>query len=321
MVKRWARIRKRVAAAAAAARKRSRRLVRRASRRDREAPSRRRAIPATAHPVHRPSRLVSRLLIASGALGVVAGAALVTPAIVAALRAQPYFAVDEIALNATTHVSRAELLAWAGLYDGVGIWDVDSYATARRLEQHPWIMRARVRRELPRRVIVRVAERRPAAIVLLDQPYWVDARGVAFSPLPVDEPLALPFITGVEAALVGGEAPYARHAIRRALRVVRTLRDAGLSFRVSEVHIDRQEGITVFPVEPHIALGFGWHALPERVARLEKVLGTFGGRTAQVRAIDLTAADEAVIRLRVPDAPDGHPGGGTAGKLRGRRAT
>ncbi len=279
------------------------------------------AQPIRADTVHRPSRLASRLLSIAAVLGVASAVVAAVPPIVAAFRAHPYFAVAEIAVSPTQRLSRAAVLDWAGLYEGIGIWNVDLDATARRLEEHPWIARAEVRREPPRRLIVTVTERRPAAIVLLDQPYYVDRRGVAFSPLGPDEPLALPLVTGIEAALVAGEAPYARHAIRQALRVMRTMRAAGLPFRVSEVHIERQEGITVFPVEPRIALGFGWRALPERVARLEEVLGTFGGREAQLRAIDLTAPGEAVIRLRTPAQSGARPRDDAGGKRRTRRET
>ena len=254
-------------------------------------------------------------------MGVAAAIVAAVPPLVAALRAHPYFAVSEIAVSATQRLSRAAVLDWAGLYEGMSIWDVDPAATARRLEEHPWIARAGVRREPPHRLIVTVTERRPVAIVLLDQPYYVDRRGIAFAPLGPDEPLTVPLVTGIEAALVAGEAPYARHAVRQALRIMRTMHVAGLPFRVSEVHIERQEGITVFPVEPRIALGFGWRALPERVGRLEEVLDTFGGRTAQLRAIDLTSATEAVIRLRTPARSSARPGDDAGGKRRTRRQT
>jgi hypothetical protein len=82
------------------------------------------------------------------------------------------------------------------------------------------------------------------------------------------------------------------------------------------VHIERQEGISVFPVEPRIALSFGWRALPDRVERLGKVLETFGGREAQLRAIDLRAAGEAVIRLRTPPESAAHASGGAPGRTR-----
>jgi hypothetical protein len=73
---------------------------------------------------------------------------------------------------------------------------------------------------------------------------------------------------------------------------------AGLPFRVSEVHIDREQGITVFPVEPQIELEVGWGRFPEKLARLREVLSGFAGREAQLRGVDLTLESQVVVRLR-----------------------
>ena len=73
---------------------------------------------------------------------------------------------------------------------------------------------------------------------------------------------------------------------------------AGLPFRVSEVHIDREQGITVFPIEPRAALTFGWSGFGAKLTRLTRVLKDFRGRESQIREIDLTMGAEAVVRLR-----------------------
>ena len=170
------------------------------------------------------------------------------------------------------------------------------------LEGQPWIRRARVRREFPRRLIVDLIERKPAAILYLDQLHYVDSTGVAFVRVGDRDPLDLPFVTGVEAAIVDDERPFARHAIRQALRVLQLMHAAGLPFRVSEVHIDREQGITVFPIEPRVALTFGWSGFKTKLARLGRVLQDFRGREGQIREIDLTMGAEAVVRLRQPGA-------------------
>ena len=212
--------------------------------------------------------------------------------------AHPYFAVDEILVSPTQPVREGALLQWMRLQPGVSIWTLEPRALERRLEEHPWIRRARVRREFPRRLTVDVSERRAAAILLIDQLYYVDGTGVVFAPVGAADPLELPFVTGIEAAVLNGERPYPRHAVRQALKLVQLLRDSGLPFRVSEVHIERDEGITVFPVEPQVALEFGWGRFSTKLARLGEVLAAFVGREGQLREIDLTYDTEVVIRLR-----------------------
>jgi cell division protein FtsQ len=206
--------------------------------------------------------------------------------------------VSEIVVSPIRHVRAGALLEAVGLWPGVSIWRVDPARLAARLEAQPWVRRASVRRELPRRLVVDVTERQPAAILFLDQLYFVDTTGVAFVRVGDRDPLDLPFVTGVEAAIVAGERPFARHAIRQALRLLRAMESAGLPFRVSEVHIDREQGVTVFPVEPRVSLTFGWSGFGAKLTRLRRVLDDFRGREAQLREIDLTMGMEVVVRLR-----------------------
>ncbi len=251
------------------------------------------------------TRTARRLAIATlgvAALGATAAVAYYGPRVAAAVADHPYFAVSEIVVTPTRHVRAGALLESVDLRPGLSLWRIDPEALAARLEAQPWIRRARVRREFPRRLVVDVAERVPVAILFLDQLYYVDSTGLAFVRVGERDPLDLPFVTGVEAAIVADERPFARHAIRRALRVLDLMRSAGLPFRVSEVHIEREQGITVFPIEPRVALTFGWSGYKTKLTRLTRVLQDFRGREGQIREIDLTMGAAAVVRLRQPSA-------------------
>jgi cell division protein FtsQ len=251
-------------------------------------------------------RRAARRLAVGGAVTAVLGVGLVAvvygPPVVAAIADHPYFAVSEIVVTPTHHVRAGWLLESADLRPGVSLWRVDPETLTARLEAHPWIRRATVRREFPRRLIVDLTERQPAAILFLDQLYYVDSTGLAFVRVGERDPLDLPFVTGVEAAIVADERPFARHAIRQALRLLQLMPPAGLPFRVSEVHIDREQGITVFPIEPRVALTFGWSGFGSKLTRLTRVLQDFRGRENQIREIDLTMGAAAVVRLRQPGA-------------------
>jgi cell division septal protein FtsQ len=227
------------------------------------------------------------------------------PRLAAAIVDHPYFAVSEIVVTPTKHVRPGALLESADLRAGSSLWRLEPPELEARLEAHPWIRRATVRREFPRRLVVEVAEREPVAILFLEHLYYVDSTGTAFAKVGEREPLELPFVTGVEAAILADEQPYARHSIRQALRLLRTMAGAGLPFRISEVHIERERGITVFPVEPRVALTFGWSGFGTKLGRLGRVLRDFKGRERQIREIDLTMGTAAVVRLRQPGANKG----------------
>ena len=255
-----------------------------------------------------------RRLAVAGAAAAVATTGLLAlvygPALLAAVIDHPYFAVSEIVMTPTHHVRAGALLELAHLRPGVSLWRIEPSVLAEQLESDPWIRRATVRREFPRRLVVDLVEREPAAVLFLDQLYYVDRTGVAFVRVGERDPLDLPFVTGIEAAVVGDDRPFARHAVRQALHLLKSLQAAGLPFRVSEVHIERERGITVYPIEPRVAVAFGWSGFSSKLTHLTRVLEDFRGRERQIREIDLTTEAEAVVRLR--QQPSGREAGGRA---------
>lgn len=88
-------------------------------------------------------------------------------AVAAALGAarSPLLAVRHVRVAGGNHVSPAAVVAAAGLGGRHQLLDVNAGATARRIEQLPWIATARVRREWPSTVRVTVSERVPVAAV------------------------------------------------------------------------------------------------------------------------------------------------------------
>ena len=81
-----------------------------------------------------------------------------------AVRSHPYFAVHEVVVRSHRRLAPDALRAAAGIEAGTSIWDVDVPAAEDRLRHQPWVRAARVRRELPHRVVIQVREYRPAAI-------------------------------------------------------------------------------------------------------------------------------------------------------------
>ena len=76
-----------------------------------------------------------------------------------------YFAVRQIEVHGGDKVGGDEIVAIAGLRQGMNIWNVDAVAIEKKIAKHPWVRRVLVRRDFPRRVVIDVEERRPKAIV------------------------------------------------------------------------------------------------------------------------------------------------------------
>src|SRR5262245_46042692 len=95
------------------------------------------------------------LVVAVLALGVVA---------VAATRS-PLLDVDQVTVAGTGHTPEQAVLQAAGIRHGDALVGVDLGAAAHRVEELPWVDRAKVSRDWPSTVHIQVTERTVAAIV------------------------------------------------------------------------------------------------------------------------------------------------------------
>lgn len=79
-----------------------------------------------------------------------------------------------------------QIAAAAGLYPGVPVGGLDPLTLAERLLSHPRIARADVRRTVPGRLDIRIAERQPAALALLGegQAAVLDVEGIVLENVP-----------------------------------------------------------------------------------------------------------------------------------------
>jgi cell division protein FtsQ len=234
-----------------------------------------------------PLGLAAALVLASAAVG--------WPPLREAVRRHPYFAVQEVLVRDHHRLPADEIRAAAGIRSGMSIWDVDGTAAEALLAGHRWIRSARVRRELPRRVVIQVREERPLAIVALDGgkvEYYVSPHGRLFAPVGAGDTRDFPYLTGLTAADLAEGATFGPHAVHRALALIRQC--GGLA--VSEVHVDHAHGLTVLPMRPAVPIEVGWTDFAAKLARLPKVLALWAGRENEMVAVSLLFDDEVIVR-------------------------
>jgi cell division protein FtsQ len=230
----------------------------------------------------------------SGALAI--GLALAAwPHVRDAAARHPYFAVREVVVRDHHRLPADEIRAAAGIAPGTSIWEVDAAAAEARLAGHRWIRAARVRRELPHRVVIEVREERPLAIVALEDgkgEYYVSPHGHLFAPVEASDARDFPYLTGLARADLKDGERFGPRALHRALALVR--QSGGLT--VSEVHVDRVRGLTLLPMRPSVPIELGWSGFAAKLARLPRVLNLWAGRENDIVAVNLQFDDEVIVR-------------------------
>ena len=222
------------------------------------------------------------------------------PRLVQAIIAHPYFALTSIQVEGNRRLSRAELLQWVGINQSTSVWQAAPDVVRMRLLAHPWIRRAYVQREFPNRLQVEIVERRPAAIVRLAELNYVDRSGRIMGPLRDGDSPDFPLITGLEDVQSSGFMPVAVH---RALRFLRLCERMNCFDALSEVHVDRDRGITVFPLRTAVAVVLGWGSWREKLARSARVFAAWEGQVGRLAAVDVSFREMVVVKLHEEHRP------------------
>jgi cell division protein FtsQ len=207
----------------------------------------------------------------------------------------PYFTVREISVQgAERYLSEAAVVAWLDIAPGVSVWDVAPSRARARLEAHPFVARAAVRREFPDRLRIEVHERRPEATVLLDRLYYLDRTGTVFGPLDDHQGRDYPVITGVEE-----NAPVGRRAVflRRLARLARLCARRGCFGGVSELHLHPELGVVLNPSAPRVSVVLGWGSWAEKIERAERALERWSDGDGRMASVDLRFRNQVVVKV------------------------
>lgn len=117
----------------------------------------------------------------------------------------PLFDVKTITVDGLNRVTRDEVLAWTGLDKPANIFELQPDMLEKKLNTHPWILTATVKRHLLSTISIKIEEQEPLAIVTIENlaDIVINAQGAPFKKYePAKDKLkALPVISGVDLSL------------------------------------------------------------------------------------------------------------------------
>jgi len=244
--------------------------------------------------------------VGKGALGL----ALVVSLSLLGFTAHEYFQrsvplnVGEVSIMGCMNVTESELVNLANVDFKASLANLDLREISSRLAKHPWVEKAKVKRDWSRRaLIIEVQERIPQALILLDDLYLVDRHGQVFKKAEPGDQLDFPVLTGLETREVRERDPQAVNLVGQALELLGILRQRKIFTPrdVSEIHLSKQNGLTIFTLKGGIPIRLGSGELADKINRLEKVLPDLQQKIKEVEYLDLNYPRRVVVKMRVPD--------------------
>ncbi len=214
----------------------------------------------------------------------------------------PMFRVREIEVAGSQNIPRETILSLTDLEGMPNLFTLRLREVVKRLETHPWVEQVQVRKVFPNKIWIQIEERKPIAILQLEELYYIDAKGVIFSPVGDRDRYNYPFLTGLTRQTLERDPAEAKHLIMKALEFLRIVNKekAFPAEEISEIHMEKAFGIHYFTKTDGVEVRMGWEQFGEKLNRLSVIWSDLRKREMSAVAIDCSDLRRMVVR-RSPD--------------------
>ncbi len=210
-----------------------------------------------------------------------------------------FFKIREITITGCRITTPALIRELAGIRYQASLVSLNPRHVEAILRAHRWISAVEVKRDWPDVLVVSIKEYAAEALVAQEAAgsrpfYYMDKAGVTFAPVEPGQDMDFPVITGLDAQ--GGVGQGRPEMISEVLVLLKLVRQNNPNLplqNLSEIHIDRDAGMTIYLVDYPFPIYFGSGQIRTKYSRLKRVLDVLYKETEQ----GMTIADVAYIRM------------------------
>jgi cell division protein FtsQ len=219
----------------------------------------------------------------------------------ARLLEDPFFRVREVEVEGCRRIVRETILSLAKVEGMPNLFTVSLREVAKPLESHPWIEHVGVRKVFPNKILIQIEERKPIAILQLEGLYYIDTKGVIFSPVGDRDGHDYPFLTGLTRQFLERNPVEAKNLIMKSLELLRIAeKKKGSPLQdVSEIHMEKNYGIKCYTRAGGVEVRMGSESFEEKLKRLSPIWADLQKRGVSAASIDCSDLKRMVVR-RVP---------------------
>jgi cell division protein FtsQ len=240
-----------------------------------------------------------------------------------------YFKARSIIIQGEQRLTERQIAELAHVKEKMNLFAVNLTAVRKRLLSHPWIAEAMVMREIPSRLIIRIKEHVPLAIVDLGRKFLINEKGEIFKIWTVADPADLPLVSGLEMSDLAGYRSFEHGAsgdlsgaerfsensqnhyspLDAVMHVLRLGKQSGsiLPNRlIKHILVDREIGLTLHALTRVKTISLGYHDYADKYAMLRYIIA-YLKRTPTVAAyerIDLNNLNRIVVSPRKHKVPE-----------------
>ena len=207
---------------------------------------------------------------------------------IASSAAKSVFRVRDVVITGNEHLTDDELKSMAGLGRDENLIKVSSRRISSKMMESPWIRSAAVRKEFPDRILIRIKEAEPFALLdMKGKLFIVDDRGTMLEEL---RDIAVPFLPVISSN------PYReKEAFLEAITLAKAIKDTGLLYRKDHIEIISHKLQEMSVNIDGIVVKVGAGEYGDKLARLAEIEEEIKNRNIAVDYIDLRFANRVLV--------------------------
>lgn len=213
-----------------------------------------------------------------------------------------YFYVQEMIFSGCEKANEDDLYEISGVDHSTSMLALDLKELTKKIKRHPWVKDVAVKKQMPDKVYIGIKERKPVAIVNIDNLYYVDSDAVVFEKLKKGDPTDFLLITGLTEETAFSASGESKDLLKEAVALVRLLseRDTFTDAEVSEINLNADKGITLFTYKNAIPIKVGFRFSHERFDKLDRVFAELKRRSITPEYIDIDYDKRVVVKVADP---------------------
>jgi cell division septal protein FtsQ len=206
--------------------------------------------------------------------------------------------VREVEVEGGRKIPKETLLSLTVMEGMPNLFSVELKEVVKRLESHPWIEQVRVRKVFPYKIVIQVEERKPMAIIQLEELYYIDTQGEIFTPVGDRDEYNYPYVTGLTRRVLEKDPVEAKRLIAKALELLRIVSQGKVAplEEISEIHMEKAFGIHCFTKAEGVEVKMGWEDFEEKLKRLPLIWSDLRKRGFSAISIDCSDVTRMVVK-------------------------
>ncbi len=208
---------------------------------------------------------------------------------------QPF---HQIHMKGYSFLTPTRIYQITGIDPNSNFGEIDIYKVAQRLNQHPVIAQAQIRKLLPDHLSISLQERRPYAHLKMGDTYYlIDRKQHPLQIIPAAYAKQHPILTGIENVSVQLGKPILSPSLEKGIQLLDSLRESGIAGHdIAKLDISDPLNLKVKLRSPSLVLQLGQDHFSEKLKTFEKIYPQLPQSRSPLRSIDLRYKNKAIIQ-------------------------